>query len=76
MQAHLKLRLSVWSYNGAVRGWDPVVEPWDVLANMDTNLKGKGGGWVGGGTVGVGGGTAHTCWEALVVPTTLQSPSY
>ena len=41
VQAHLKFRMSVWSYNGPVRGWDPVVEPWDVLANMDTNMKHK-----------------------------------
>lgn len=37
VQAYLGLRLGVWSYNGGVRHWEPVVEPWDVIAQCAAN---------------------------------------
>ncbi|KAK9834254.1 hypothetical protein WJX81_000411 [Elliptochloris bilobata] len=37
MQAYLGVRLSVWSYNALVTTWEPVLEPWDVIAKADLN---------------------------------------
>ena len=31
------MRLSVWSYNALVTAWEPVLEPWDVIAKADLN---------------------------------------
>lgn len=36
-QAYLGFKLGVWSYNGAVKHWEPVVEPWDVIAQCAAN---------------------------------------
>ena len=36
-QAYLGVRLSVWSYNALVTAWEPVLEPWDVIAKADLN---------------------------------------
>ncbi len=36
-QAYLGVRLSVWSYNALVTAWEPVLEPWDVIAKLDLN---------------------------------------
>lgn len=41
VQAYLGLRLGVWSYNGGVRHWEPVVEPWDVIAQCAANYGGR-----------------------------------
>ncbi len=43
-QAYLGFKLGVWSYNGAVKHWEPVVEPWDVIAQCAANQ----GTWVSG----------------------------
>ncbi|KAL4447306.1 hypothetical protein ABPG77_007339, partial [Micractinium sp. CCAP 211/92] len=37
VQAYLGLKLGVWSYNGTVKHWEPVVEPWDVIAQCAAN---------------------------------------
>lgn len=37
VQAYLGFKLGLWSYNGAVRFWEPVVEPWDVIAQCAAN---------------------------------------
>ena len=37
VQAYLGFKLGVWSYNGAVKHWEPVVEPWDVIAQCAAN---------------------------------------
>ncbi len=36
-QAYLGVRLSVWNYNALVAAWEPVLEPWDVIAKLDLN---------------------------------------
>ena len=36
-QAYLGFKMGVWSYNGAVKHWEPVVEPWDVIAQCAAN---------------------------------------
>ena len=36
-QAYLGFKLGVWSYNGAVKHWEPVLEPWDVIAQCAAN---------------------------------------
>lgn len=33
----LGLTAGVWSYNAAVRGWEPVVEPWSQIAKLESN---------------------------------------
>ncbi|KAL4858517.1 Vacuolar protein sorting-associated protein 13C [Chlorella vulgaris] len=37
VQAYLGFKLGVWGYNGAVRFWEPVLEPWDVIAQCAAN---------------------------------------
>lgn len=37
VQAYLGFKMGVWSYNGAVKHWEPVVEPWDVIAQCAAN---------------------------------------
>lgn len=41
VQAYLGLKLGVWSYNGGVKHWEPVVEPWDVIAQCAANYGGR-----------------------------------
>ena len=38
VQAYLGVRLGVWAYNGGVKHWEPVVEPWAIIAKCDANL--------------------------------------
>lgn len=52
VQAYLGLKLGVWSYNGTVKHWEPVVEPWDVIAQCAANYGSRVG--VGLGGVGLG----------------------
>lgn len=57
VQAYLGLKLGVWAYNGTVKHWEPVVEPWDVIAQCAANYGPRvraglvymcgGGGWGG-----------------------------
>ena len=54
VQAYLGVKLGVWSYNGVVKHWEPVVEPWDVIAQCAANYGSKVG--RGGGGMGRGGG--------------------
>ncbi len=37
VQAYLGLKLGVWAYNRTVKFWEPVVEPWGVIAKCDAN---------------------------------------
>ena len=37
VQAYLGFKMGLWSYNGAVKHWEPVVEPWDVIAQCAAN---------------------------------------
>lgn len=37
VQAYLGFKLGMWSYNPTVKFWEPVVEPWDVIAQCAAN---------------------------------------
>lgn len=39
IQAYVGLRLGMWSYNPGSRHWEPVIEPWDVIARCDANYS-------------------------------------
>lgn len=56
VQAYLGLKLGVWSYNGAVKFWEPVVEPWDVIAQCAANHGSR----VREGALALGFAAAHT----------------
>ena len=47
VQAYLGFKLGVWSYNGAVKHWEPVVEPWDVIAQCAANYGSRVGALTG-----------------------------
>ena len=47
VQAYLGFQLGVWSYNSAVKYWEPVVEPWSVIAQCAANYGLKVGGVLG-----------------------------
>ena len=38
LQAYAGFSLSLWSYNVALRAWEPVVEPWQGVALCDANF--------------------------------------
>lgn len=52
VQAYLGLKLGVWSYNGTVKHWEPVVEPWDVIAQCAANYGTRVRGAAGEGALG------------------------
>jgi vacuolar protein sorting-associated protein 13A/C len=37
VQAYMGVRLGVWAYHRALRHWEPVVEPFDVIGKCDAN---------------------------------------
>ncbi|KFM29234.1 Vacuolar protein sorting-associated protein 13A [Auxenochlorella protothecoides] len=41
VQAYVGFSLSLWSHNGALRVWEPVVEPWNGIFICDANLGGR-----------------------------------
>lgn len=38
VQAYAGFSLSLWSYNGSLRAWEPVIEPWQGIALCDANF--------------------------------------
>jgi hypothetical protein len=30
---------SAWSYNAPIQAWEPVLEPWDIILNMNVNTS-------------------------------------
>jgi hypothetical protein len=54
VQAYLGFKLGVWAYHAAVRAWEPVMEPWDVIAQCAANSGTRVGGGLGRDRAGKG----------------------
>ena len=37
VQAYIGFRSSIWSFNPVVAAWEPVMEPWDIILQLDVN---------------------------------------
>ncbi|MEW5298732.1 MAG: hypothetical protein WDW36_001820 [Sanguina aurantia] len=53
----MKCIVSMWSYNLLLAAWEPIVEPWQLLLQLDSNCQ-PGGSGSGKRTAGGGGGTS------------------
>lgn len=55
----MKCIVSMWSYNLLLTAWEPIIEPWQLLLQLDSNCQpgGSGSGKVSR-SAGGGGGTS------------------